>query len=35
LIEKFPSKPKPITIRAHSRALLPRHGSTYLLGKAV
>ena len=35
LIEKFPSKPKPITIQAHSRAPLPRHGATYLSGKAV
>jgi hypothetical protein len=35
LIDKFPGQPKPTTIQAHSRALLPRHGSTYLLGKAV
>ena len=35
LIEKFPGNPKPITIQAHSRAPLPRHGSTYLSGNAV
>ena len=35
LIEKFPGKPKPITIQAHSHAPLPRHGSTYLSGKTV